>query len=248
MLFLPGGYPIVVRPYPDGKDHIVPLEFDRTGGMTWTPDDNLIVLGIPKGATTLGYYRVEEGTGKSMLFLFSDAPEGRVNGLSALGIPEFGGDGKMFYRDDRRHAVYVRTIESGAERVLYQQPGPEYPILRGVHPSPNGEWVAFVEHNSESGLDSMKVVSTSNGVAHELTSARRPEDLISLTPGAVWMTDSRRVLFVRGRGSHLELWSVAIDGGTPHPTGLAMEGLSHPFVHPDGKTLVFAAGPGYPQN
>ena len=62
------------------------------------------------------------------------------------------------------------------------------------------------------------------------------------------MTDSRRILFVRGHGSSLELWSVTVDGGTPQPTGLAMEGLTHAFVHPNGKTLVFAAGPGYPKN
>jgi hypothetical protein len=243
----PLGYPIVVRPYPDGQDQIVPLDFDRTAGMTWTPDDNLIVLGVPKGATVLGFYRVDKNTGKSTLILSSNAPGGRVNGRSAIGIPEFGRDGTMFYRDDWRHAVIARALENGTERVIYQQPGPEHPIVRGVHPSPDGKWVSFVEHNDESGVDSLKVVGMSNGVSRELASARRP-DVISLTPGAVWMNDSRRVLFVRGRESRLELWDVAIDGGNPQPTGLAMEGLSNPFLNPDGKTLVFAAGPGYPRN
>ena len=240
--------PLVVRSYPKGKDQVVPLDI-VSGGMTWTPDDTLIVSGVPKGGTTSGYYRVDRKTGKSTLLLASDAPEGRVNGLSALGIPEFGLDGKMYYRDDLRHAVIVRNNQTGAERVLYQQSGPVFPILRGVHPSPNGEWVAFIESFIESrpGMNSLKVVSTSGGAARELTSARLP-DWISRTPGAVWMTDSRRILFVRGRGSSLELWSVTIDGGPPQPTGLAMEGLCHPFVHPNGKTLVFAAGPGYPRN
>jgi Tol biopolymer transport system component len=56
------------------------------------------------------------------------------------------------------------------------------------------------------------------------------------------MRDSQRILFVRGRANQLELWSVAVAGGTPQPTGIAMEGLRHPFVHPDGKTIGFAAG------
>lgn len=236
---------IVVRSYPKGKDQVVPLDFDVIGGMTWTPDDTLMVLGVPKGGTTRGYYRVDRKTGKGTLLLSSDAPEGIVNGRSAIGIPEFGLDGKMYYRDDLRHAVIVRSNQTGAERVLYQQSGPDFPILRGVHPSPNGELVAFIE--SGSGMNSLKVVPTSGGATRELTSARLP-DWISRTPGAVWMTDSRRILFVRGRGSSRELWSVTIDGGTPQPTGLAMEGLCHPFVHPNGNTLVFAAGPGYPRN
>ena len=150
------GNQIVVRSYPKGKDQVVPVDFDQTRGMTWTPDDTLIVLGVPKGGTTLGYYRVDWKTGKSTLFLSSeflssDAPAGSVNGRSAIGIPEFGLDGKMYYRDDRRHAVLVRNNQTGAERVLYQQSGPDFPQLRGVHPSPNGKWVAFVERNNKSG-------------------------------------------------------------------------------------------------
>jgi hypothetical protein len=63
-----------------------------------------------------------------------------------------------------------------------------------------------------------------------------------------WTVDSKRLLLSRsvkpsaGEGEASELSWIAIEGGTPQPMGIRMNGqLSAPSLNPDGKRLLFSA-------
>jgi Tol biopolymer transport system component len=85
------------------------------------------------------------------------------------------------------------------------------------------------------------IVPTSGGPARQLYAATWPE-LILPVQSFAWMQDSRRILFVKGRGMKLGLWSLSIEGGQPKSAGLTIEGMRHLAVHPNGSKIAFAAG------
>ena len=155
----------------------------------------------------------------------------------------------LIYRDDSRHQVLARDVKAAKESVLYQAAAP-FLRIRSVRQSPDGKWVAFVISRDavlgERGLTtaaatSLILVPTDGGPVRELYSATWPE-LILPVQGHTWTADSSRILFVKGRGRSLALWSIAVTGGRAEPTGLAMEGLQHPTVPPSGLKLAFASG------
>jgi dipeptidyl aminopeptidase/acylaminoacyl peptidase len=90
----------------------------------------------------------------------------------------------------------------------------------------------------------LALLSVGGGEAKELVRVLPPVELPAWGCLA-WTPDGRHLLFVRttnGSGQPFELWRVPVEGGAPHKTGIAMEGLRDLRVHPDGQRIAFRAG------
>ena len=84
----------------------------------------------------------------------------------------------------------------------------------------------------------LKVMPAAGGEARELLRLRVPETFRWC--GAVaWTPDGRYILFAKHKPD--ELWRVPAEGGKPQKL-LAMEGLCHISVHPDGQRVAFTGG------
>jgi dipeptidyl aminopeptidase/acylaminoacyl peptidase len=90
----------------------------------------------------------------------------------------------------------------------------------------------------------LALVSAGGGGAKELLRVLPPGELPAWG-GLAWTPDGQHLLFVRTTSASVqpfELWRVPLEGGTPHHTGIAMEGLRDVRVHPDGQRIAFRAG------
>jgi hypothetical protein len=229
---------IFVRDAATGEEKIFPPTIQMSDGISWTRDGGLICIGARQRRGPIEFFRINPLTG--VFSPIESAGQLPATAFGLIGIPQVSPDDKtVFYRDDQRHGVFARNLMDGSERVLYQAKSP-YPELRVVHPSPDGKLVAF--GTSINGAATLFVVPVDGGTPREVLTISRPETGFLRHPGIAWSADSRSILFVRGVGPELHLWSVPASGGKARPIGISMEGLRHPHVHPDGKSLVFAAG------
>jgi WD40 repeat protein len=237
---------VFLRAYPDGQEHAINSDLaGGLGGTAWMPDGSVIVAASKPGVGR-GYFRLDPATGRSSAVLVESQPDDEYRGF-----PDVSADGsELYYRNDRRHEIRVRNLKTGMERVIYQAPGPPYAAIRSVHLSPDGKWLAFLTDQNaisdwtgqrSASSNALRVVPTAGGDVRELQSATWPDILLPVQ-GFAWMSDSRRIVFVRGRGQKLALWSTAVNGGQLREAGLAVEGLRHPAMHPSGTRLAFAAG------
>jgi Tol biopolymer transport system component len=88
-----------------------------------------------------------------------------------------------------------------------------------------------------------------SGEPHELLRLEVPERF-HRPARLAWTPDGRYILFGKGKCSTdqplyadepLELWRVPAEGGEPQKL-LAMDGLRHISIHPDGQRIVFTGG------
>jgi Tol biopolymer transport system component len=155
------GMVLVIRPYPQGPERVLHIDLSSVNGHDFMPDGTLIALGRQEGTEKPGYFRVDIDTGKVKPLMFATAAT-RAEPLGGLGIPTFSPDGKiLYYRDDQRHAIMARSVETGEERTLYQQMKPPRRKTRAVHPLFDGKWVAFETSDGRSG--SVMVVPAAGG-------------------------------------------------------------------------------------
>ncbi len=64
-----------------------------------------------------------------------------------------------------------------------------------------------------------------------------------------WTPDGQQLLFVKRahfneEGQSIELWRISSEGGEPQRAGLALVGLSHFQLHPDGRRIAFTVATG----
>jgi hypothetical protein len=84
-----------------------------------------------------------------------------------------------------------------------------------------------------------------SGDPRELLRVRDPERVTI----AGWTPDGQQLLVIRrvqqsspGTPAMATVWRVPVNGASPTPTSLAMEGLRDLSIHPDGRTVAFNAG------
>jgi Tol biopolymer transport system component len=239
------GTELLMRPYPKGTERRITTDLSSgIGGTAWMRDGTVIVAGFKRGFGQ-GYYRLNTESRKTEPIILQSQDTGELRGFPDLSHDET----LLFYRDDQHHEIRVRNLKDSNEKVLYRATEP-YPVIRSVHLSPDGQWLAFLIDNNavrpaydqlSASTNALMIVPTSGGPARQLYAATWPE-LILPVQSFAWMQDSRRILFVKGRGMKLGLWSLSIEGGQPKSAGLTIEGMRHLAVHPNGSKIAFAAG------
>jgi Tol biopolymer transport system component len=228
-----------------GDERSVGVQFTTIVAYNWARDNQIIVNGTDEKRAS-GFFKLNPETGDAS-FLGIPSQE--------AGFPVVSLDGKyVYYRSDRSRSLIKRNMETATETALYRTQPPY--IIRGLRLSADGRQIAFV-HASTATADrlsseapsgkSILVVSVQGGAAHEVLNAVSPEwfqaDPIQ---GIEWSRDGRYIFFVKARSSGKqqpkeirELWRIPAAGGEAQRTGLQMEGLGWPVMHPDGKKLAF---------
>ena len=99
--------------------------------------------------------------------------------------------------------------------------------------------------DQEDGADVLAIVPVGGGEAKELLRVAPPN---ALPPwgGLAWTPDGKHILFTQTTGDPtqqpFEARRTPVAGGAAQKTGIAMQGLRHLRVHPDGERIVFGAG------
>jgi Tol biopolymer transport system component len=141
-------------------------------------------------------------------------------------------------------SIVVRDLETGQEKELHSIAEPSY-YAAGVTVSPDGQQLAFMVAEKESGskvLNIIKVMPAAGGEARDVL-----RGVQSSWRGLVWTPDGLSLLFpqrVSSADSKAGLWLVSVRGGEPRKLELTAEGLRDVSIHPDGRHIAFTATQG----
>lgn len=223
-----------IRSVETGTERQIPLRIANHGVLQprWSPNGRSFLLDGVNGGH--GTHRIDVETGE--ITTIRTVADGDDQGWS-----NWSSDGKaVFYRHGLR--ILVRDLQTSHEKELYRGA----PAARIAHltVSRDGQRLAFVSFDRETGITTLKVIPTTGGEARELFGVQRPEALAALD----WTPDGRQLLFGReiseGEKQKFELWRISVEGGEPQPVGLAMEGLNlyGLRIHPEGNRFAFTTG------
>ena len=205
----------------------------------WSPDGkSILVCGWESFGKTgrNGLYQIDVQTGDATSIVTGNITKA-----------EWSPDGKSIYyllpdRVIKSDRILMLNLENGHKAELFRANARS---VQNLAISPDGERLAFSWHDTGTSAVSLKVMSTAGGEARELLRVQEPEFIpIGFREALVWAPDGRYVLFVKGNTSlkEEELWRIPSEGGEPEKLGLAMERISSPRFHPDGKRIAFSAG------
>lgn len=223
-----------IRSVETGTERQIPLSIANHGVLRprWSPDGRSFLLDGVNGGH--GTHRIDVETGE--ITTIRTVADGDDQGWS-----NWSSDGKaVCYRHGLR--ILVRDLQTSHEKELYRGA----PAARIAHlaVSRDGQRLAFVSFDRETGITTLKVIPTTGGEARELFGVQRPEALAALD----WTPDGRQLLFGReiseGEKQKFELWRISAEGGEPQPVGLAMEGVNlyGLRIHPEGNRFAFTTG------
>lgn len=229
------GAAIVVQDIATGEERelALGLHLNRLGRPRWSPDGRQLVV-LARGAGQLGLYGLDPDTGADRLLVPLDPAAYR-------GAPVWSADGKaLFYTHPDREGLALRRhdLETGEGKVLYRS------NAHNLAPSPDGRWLTFTMATGAADKveNVLMLLPLDGGDPRELMRVTQP-DMFRLD-GVVWTGDGRHLLVVHGdAGGPGSLWRLPIDGGTPQPLGVTMEGLNVGLrLHPDGRRIAFTSG------
>jgi len=277
--FRGAGYPrasfaLTLRETNDGTERQLDVSrLGRFGGHAvqphWSPDSrSMLVQGrdhdfAGPGKDSQGLYRIDVAAGMVGPILQTrdvcpaDCVEWPVwsrdeRVIFMRWLPPGGGSKEPF-----KASIVALDMESGEEKLIYQAK----PIGRVSHlaASPDGEYLAFVEEESDitsperhfrrRSTIAIKTLPLKGGASNELV--RLPTPVLSPYGQPVfelaWTPDSNYLIYAPSTVGHrpkFELWRVPRTGGKPQQLGVAIDGLL-PYglsVHPDGQRIAFTAG------
>ncbi len=176
----------------------------------------------------------------------------RVPGEGLLGDVAWLGDGSafVFFRAmpdsaGRRIGELVRyTLAGGTEEVIwrFEAPGGENAWAL----SPDQREIAFVNYSRDS--STLRVAPLGGGPSRELLVVRSPRRVVE-SGGIVWTRDGRHLFFALGEPQQANgeesrsLHVISLAGGEPRSLNITMNLLRHIAVTPDGKRVMWTAGP-----
>jgi Tol biopolymer transport system component len=214
------------------------LKLQQVPWVRWFPDgQQLLTLG--RGADGYGYYRIEPESGKTTPLLVSKGERAWLGWPAAISR-----DGNaLFYLhhdlSDKSTLILFRDLPSGQQKDLYRLKLPAY-FSVGVVLSPDDRELAFVVQETAPPAVVLRLIPAAGGEARERLRFAKGETITSLA----WTPDGRYLLFGKRPPAFgtAELWRIPSQGGEPQSLGLAMTGLRHLSVHPDGRRIAFSAG------
>ncbi|MDA2925049.1 tetratricopeptide repeat protein [Acidobacteria bacterium AH-259-L09] len=228
----PGSRVLVIRSIETGEERELSPRLNSFEPR-WSPDGRfLLVGGVERGRFDL--CRIIDAQTGDVVGMVQGDPGQSLRGAS------WSPDGKsIFYL--LRHgtkkgtSILVRDLETGQEKELYRVTSPER--IFDLVPSADGRHLAFLPPNKTS--TALKLLPTMGGEPRELLRAQKEERIGSLA----WTPDGRYLLFGKSHPTEKKvvLWRIPAEGGEPQKLGLAMEGLVHLRVHPDGRQIAFTA-------
>jgi Tol biopolymer transport system component len=186
----------------------------------WSPDGDKLLIATPRGLETV------PALGGTPTLLIAGAQHGA-------------------WAPDGERLVYVRgdslllRAGDGQNTLLARTPDPH-----SLTWSPDGRWIAYVSGNSpylsiwNIAVSSLWLVPAAGGAAIQLTAG----DALDLSP--IWAPDSRRLLFVSGRGGIRDIYQLNLDShGRPRGEPLQVTvglNVSQISLAPDGEHLAYS--------
>ena len=136
----------------------------------------------------------------------------------------------------------VRDIETGEDKELYST-ATRFAFASRLALSPDGRQLAFVFNEDDgNGSKSLKVMPAAGGEARDVL---RGLHMPHCEAPIAWTPDGASLIFIKQIGptsdSKTELWSVSIEGGEARKLGLAVAGMIHICLHPDGRHIAFTS-------
>jgi Tol biopolymer transport system component len=203
-----------------GSDGSAVVLAERAWPRGWSPDDDRLLIGTPRGLETA------HALGGASTLLVAGARHGA-----------WAPDGQRLVYE-RGDSLLLRTGD-GQATLLARTPDPH-----SLAWSPDGKWIAFVSGNSRYLADwniavsSLWLVPAAGGAPIQLTSG----DALDLSP--VWAPDSRRLLFVSGRGGIRDIFQLNLDSrgkprGEPVQVTVGLN-VSQISLAPDGEHLAYS--------
>ena len=231
-----------IRSVETGTEREIPLSIANHGLFQprWSPDGRSFLLDGVNGGHGTHQINVETGE-TTTIRTVADGDDYGWSCWSSAGKA-------VFYRHGLR--ILARDLQTNHEKELYRGPPAARTAYLAV--SRDGQRLAFVSSDRQTGITTLKVIPTTGGEARELFAVQRPEALAALD----WAPDGRQLLFARGSSAwdpadaaqgakrKFELWRISAEGGQPQPVGLAMEGVNlyGLRIHPDGHRIAFTTG------
>jgi Tol biopolymer transport system component len=229
---------LVIRSMETGEEREIVDRLWDPRGLNWSPDGRSILATHGKRGLDL----IDVQTGDR-----TPITRGTVRGM----LTAAAWDGKtIFYmhlrkeRGEWRTSIVAHDLETGRERKLHRHD--EEGEGHGLTISPDSRQLAFTVVRNK-----LKVMPAAGGEPRELLRLKYPPEEFVWYVGPAWTPDGRYILFVKGKYSpdqpllyadepH-ELWRIPAEGGKPQK--LAIDGLSHISIHPDGRRIAFASAP-----
>ena len=222
---------ICVRDTGNGEVRELASKLNRVAWVRWSPDGRSLLV-----SAEAGLCRIDVQTGD-----FEQVVQ-TAFGWTAV----WSRDGKaIFYHQwdptTRKACIVVRDFATGQVKVLHSVAAPSA-YYGGLALSRDGQQLAFIVNDLESGPRVLNVMPASGGTARELLREGRP----LMQHPAVWTPDGLSLLFVRQHGpgdSKTDLWLISARDGEARKLDLTAEGMRDLCMHPDGRHVAFTAGP-----
>ena len=231
------GGTIVVHSLASGEERQITPRLETMGSLVrWSPDGRSFLVGGRDTKGRQGLFTLSAKTGEATLVLRQDPP-GYVQ------LPAWSSDGRsLFYlrtTPEASNRLRVRNLKTGEDREVFSR------STNNAALSPDGRSMAVRLGDPGDRASVLAIVPVGGGDAKELLRLEQPNALPPWS-GLAWTPNGKHILFTQRAGDApqqpFELWRIPVEGGAPQKTGIAMQGLRHLRVHPDGQRIVFDAG------
>jgi len=200
----------------------------------WYPAGrSLLVAGEDQEGPALFEVNVE--TGETRARFRPHGPETPSLG----GFIDWSPDGeRVYFRSGGVDSIIALDVRTEETTVLFDKEVNDGPGL-----SPDGRWIAFAAEDG--GVPALMVMPSTGGTPRVLYRFEGADSTQRAgINGIAWSRDGRTLIFAGGLEPHDRIWRIAVDGGTPQPIELLVDGRPPKNVrkvqmHPDGHRIAF---------